>query len=332
MTARDGKQVQMEQIYIRGSKIRFIILPDMLKNAPMFKRVDGKQVLKGKSLGIGRSIGRGGPPGRGGGGMRAGDIFFSLKNGEIRYVKYPFTPSSNYTFGASVSHESLHYVHTGGRPLGIHFDNDDNLLIADAVKGLLKVDRQSGDIVILTSSYKGNKLSFVNDVTTGTDGMIYFSDSTTIAPVSDKSGDWNTLLPSMFTIASANPKGKLMSFNPKTKETKMLMDGIHYANGVAIDLNNESVYVCETGSYRVLRYWLTGVNAGKSQIFIDNLPGFPDGIDMGDDGRLYIGIYGGRSKILDLIHPYPWIKRSIMRVPFFTLPIGAPYVVIADSK
>ncbi|KRX37388.1 Small nuclear ribonucleoprotein Sm D3 [Trichinella nativa] len=37
VTYRDGQVAQMEQVYIRGSKIRFLILPDMLKNAPMFR-------------------------------------------------------------------------------------------------------------------------------------------------------------------------------------------------------------------------------------------------------------------------------------------------------
>ena len=36
VTARDGRVSQLEQVFIRGSKIRFLILPDMLKNAPMF--------------------------------------------------------------------------------------------------------------------------------------------------------------------------------------------------------------------------------------------------------------------------------------------------------
>lgn len=49
MTARDGKVSQLEQIFIRGSKIRFVILPDMLKNAPMFKKM-----LTQKSGGVGR--------------------------------------------------------------------------------------------------------------------------------------------------------------------------------------------------------------------------------------------------------------------------------------
>jgi len=42
VTYRDGQEGQLENVYIRGSKIRFLILPDMLKNAPMFKRPGGK--------------------------------------------------------------------------------------------------------------------------------------------------------------------------------------------------------------------------------------------------------------------------------------------------
>lgn len=34
-TARDGKVSHMEHIFVRGSQIRFLIIPDMLKNAPM---------------------------------------------------------------------------------------------------------------------------------------------------------------------------------------------------------------------------------------------------------------------------------------------------------
>lgn len=38
VTFRDGRTANLENVYIRGSKIRFLILPDMLKNAPMFKK------------------------------------------------------------------------------------------------------------------------------------------------------------------------------------------------------------------------------------------------------------------------------------------------------
>jgi small nuclear ribonucleoprotein D3 len=39
LTARDGQITKLEHCYLRGSQIRFVILPDLLKNAPMFKKV-----------------------------------------------------------------------------------------------------------------------------------------------------------------------------------------------------------------------------------------------------------------------------------------------------
>ena len=48
VTYRDGRTAQLEQVYIRGSKIRFLILPDMLKNAPMFKNIKGPKASQGR--------------------------------------------------------------------------------------------------------------------------------------------------------------------------------------------------------------------------------------------------------------------------------------------
>lgn len=49
VTYRDGRTSNLENVYIRGSKIRFLILPDMLKNAPMFKKQGTKAAGRGKS-------------------------------------------------------------------------------------------------------------------------------------------------------------------------------------------------------------------------------------------------------------------------------------------
>nr|CAG4644517.1 EOG090X0NFO [Lepidurus arcticus] len=80
VTYRDGRVAQLENVYIRGSKIRFLILPDMLKNAPMFKR-QGQKTGASAASGRGKSAilraqaarGRGrGTPGRGGRGFVPG--------------------------------------------------------------------------------------------------------------------------------------------------------------------------------------------------------------------------------------------------------------------
>ncbi|CAI9779463.1 unnamed protein product [Fraxinus pennsylvanica] len=76
MRARDGKVSQLEHVFIRGSKVRFMVIPDMLKNAPMFKRLEARIKGKGSALGVGRgravamraraqAAGRGAAPGRG---------------------------------------------------------------------------------------------------------------------------------------------------------------------------------------------------------------------------------------------------------------------------
>ncbi|EDW62159.1 small nuclear ribonucleoprotein Sm D3 [Drosophila novamexicana] len=88
VTYRDGRTANLENVYIRGSKIRFLILPDMLKNAPMFKKQTGKglggtagrgkaAILRAQARGRGRGTGPagggrggGGPPGAPGGGGR----------------------------------------------------------------------------------------------------------------------------------------------------------------------------------------------------------------------------------------------------------------------
>ncbi|XP_026466250.1 small nuclear ribonucleoprotein Sm D3 isoform X2 [Ctenocephalides felis] len=76
VTYRDGRVAQLENVYIRGSKIRFLILPDMLKNAPMFKKQGSKAggagrgksaILRAQARGRGRGM-----PVRGGAGRGAG--------------------------------------------------------------------------------------------------------------------------------------------------------------------------------------------------------------------------------------------------------------------
>jgi len=53
VTGRDGRVSQLDSVYIRGSMIRFFIVPDMLQNAPMFKRV-GPNAMKGRGIGTAR--------------------------------------------------------------------------------------------------------------------------------------------------------------------------------------------------------------------------------------------------------------------------------------
>ena len=60
MTSRDGKVTHLDQVYLRGSQIRFIIIPDMLKNAPMFKKIKNQtKAAKQANIARGKVRGRG---------------------------------------------------------------------------------------------------------------------------------------------------------------------------------------------------------------------------------------------------------------------------------
>eukprot|EP00161_Ancyromonas_sigmoides_P003251 TRINITY_DN1301_c1_g1_i1.p1 TRINITY_DN1301_c1_g1~~TRINITY_DN1301_c1_g1_i1.p1 ORF type:complete len:119 (-),score=47.25 TRINITY_DN1301_c1_g1_i1:29-385(-) len=71
LTGRDGKVTPLEQVYLRGSKIRYFILPDMLRHAPMFRKIDGRGMPTNLKMGRGWER-KGGRGGRGGGGRGRG--------------------------------------------------------------------------------------------------------------------------------------------------------------------------------------------------------------------------------------------------------------------
>ncbi|KAJ2455982.1 small nuclear ribonucleoprotein Sm D3 [Coemansia sp. RSA 2336] len=72
VTGRDGRTQHLKHVYVRGSNVRFFIVPDMLKNAPMFKNMDPR-VAKMRGIGMGRgkaALGRARGRGRGGASSR----------------------------------------------------------------------------------------------------------------------------------------------------------------------------------------------------------------------------------------------------------------------
>jgi small nuclear ribonucleoprotein D3 len=45
-TAKDGKVTTLSACFLRGSQVRFIVMPDILKNAPVFKKVVEAKAFK----------------------------------------------------------------------------------------------------------------------------------------------------------------------------------------------------------------------------------------------------------------------------------------------
>ncbi|MCP3898471.1 MAG: SMP-30/gluconolactonase/LRE family protein, partial [Desulfobacteraceae bacterium] len=68
------------------------------------------------------------------------------------------------------------FVETKGRPLGIQFDKNKNLIVCDSYKGLLSIN-PLGNIKVLATSADGVPFKFTDALDISSDGTIYFTDA-----------------------------------------------------------------------------------------------------------------------------------------------------------
>lgn len=53
LTERDGQQSALEHVFIRGSLVRFVVLPDNLRHCPELKSFNKEKKGKGMGMGFG---------------------------------------------------------------------------------------------------------------------------------------------------------------------------------------------------------------------------------------------------------------------------------------
>lgn len=209
------------------------------------------------------------------------------------------------------------FANTEGRPLGLHFDAQGNLIVCDAFKGLLSINPQ-GEIVTLLTEVSGQSLVFADDLDIASDGTIYFSDAST-------KFDHNYY---MLDLVEARPHGRLIAYYPTTNTAKVLLDELYFANGIALSQAEDFILINETYRYRIRRYWLSGEKAGTDDIFIDNLPGFPDGVSSNKKGTFWLALFTVRNPLMDALHPYPSLKNLMARLPKVLWPKPEPYGLV----
>jgi sugar lactone lactonase YvrE len=206
------------------------------------------------------------------------------------------------------------FADTNGRPLGLQFDKNGNLIVCDAFRGLLSIDPK-GKITVLVTTAEGVPLKFTDALDIAGDGTIYFTDA------SYKYDQTKYL----YDLLESRPYGRFLRYDPAGGKTTVLMKDLYFANGVALSQKEDFVLVNETYRYRILRYWLKGPRTGTHEIFIDNLPGFPDNISGNRKGQFWLALFTVRNKIVDTFHPFPFIKAQIAKLPKALWPKPEPY-------
>lgn len=212
------------------------------------------------------------------------------------------------------------FADTRGRPLGMEFSQagplNGRLIVADAVKGLLAISPK-GEITVLATESGGLPFRFTDDLDIASDGTIFFTDA------SHRYGPDKYL----YDLLEARPNGRFLKYDPYRRRTSILLDNLYFANGVALSEDESYVLVNETYRYRITRYWLEGPKAGTSDIFIDNLPGFPDNLSLGSD-HFWVALFTVRNPVMDRMHPSPYLKGLVSKLPKRFWPKPEPYGLV----
>jgi sugar lactone lactonase YvrE len=194
---------------------------------------------------------------------------------------------------------------TGGRPLGLHVARDGRLLICDSPRGLLAMDTGSGKFETLVDEVDGRQLRFCSNATETPDGTIYFTESTSAF----------TYEHSLAGVLEARGRGSLFRRDPDGT-VLTLVPGLYFANGLTLTADGSALVFAELQARRLSKYWLAGPTAGTVTALAENLPGMPDNLSTGADGRIWCAFFTPANPAADrLAKGSPLIRKLLWRLP-----------------
>lgn len=211
-------------------------------------------------------------------------------------------------------------ANTGGRPLGLAVARDGRLLICDSHRGLLRYDPATGTMETLVAEVAGRALTFCSNVVESSDGTIFFTESTSRFHYEYYKG----------SVVEGRPTGSLFRRDPDGTVSVLAPD-LYFANGVTLTADESALVFAETTACRLSKYWLTGSQAGSITPLVTELPGYPDNISTGLDGRIWVALVSDRNRLSERLSPRAPIIRTLMwrLLPYRWLPNPKPTVWVA---
>jgi Strictosidine synthase-like, N-terminal/Strictosidine synthase len=193
------------------------------------------------------------------------------------------------------------FAEPGGRPTGLSFDGDGNLLVSDGYDRPDALVDAAGRVVPVPQRRSAS-------TAVARDGRVFFS----TLPSWDHTGDRD--LDFFRMMLEARPVGELRVQDPATGSVRVLLTGLYIPEGVVLSEDEDFVVVAEWLGYRLTRHWLTGPKAGTTDRLVENLPGTPDGLVSDGRGRLYVALPVLRSAVLDWLQYHPLVKDQVAKV------------------
>ena len=248
-------------------------------------------------------------------------------------------------------------ANTGGRPLGLDVTADGRTLyIADAVKGLLALDLSLPDAkprTLLTqvdAPGPDDPLRYADAVAVDARGTVWLTDASRRFGAQEWGGTFEA---SVLDILEHSCTGRVLVYDPVSQRARVALDGLCFPNGLAFSRDGKSLFLSETGSYRILKIDLARLSVtrssqgmssvptiknafdqGAARVLVDNLPGFPDNLTRGQGGRLWTGLTKPRSPLIDWSADQPWLRSAMLRMPRTLWPVPKAYghVIAVDEE
>jgi gluconolactonase len=176
-------------------------------------------------------------------------------------------------------------------------DGDGSLLVCEQGSDcerarITRVDRETGARELVVQDWRGLPLNSPNDVVLASDGAVWFTD------------------PSYGHLQGFRPAPAVGDYvyrhDPATGETAAVADSFDKPNGIAFSPDGRVLYVTdsganqEPGSCHVDRPHhikafdvLDGRRLSSERLFAVVTPGFPDGVKVDADGRVYASSFSG---------------------------------------
>lgn len=187
------------------------------------------------------------------------------------------------------------------RPLGLHVARDGRLLVCSSPGGLLVLDPATGAVEPLVPEVDGRALQFCSNVTELADGTIYFTESTSAFTYAYFKG----------AALEARGRGGLFRRDPDGTVTT-LADGLYFTNGVTVTADGSALVFAETLGRRLSKFWLTGPQAGTITPLVGHLPGYPDNLSTGADGRIWVAMVSAPNAAAEGLAPRTPVLRKLL--------------------
>ena len=205
-------------------------------------------------------------------------------------------------------------AHTGGRPLGVEVDADGRLVVCDSVRGLLAVDPRTGRVEVLVDRVDGRPVLVCNNAALADDGTIWFSDSSTVFPLERWRED----------LLARTRTGRLLRRTP-VGDVEVVLDGLGFANGVALLPGDREVVVAESTERTLVRHRVD--RPGSRELLEPDLGAHPDNIARGSDGLVWVTMTSPvRALVRGLMRTPRAVQRLAVRVPERLQPMPPPGV------